>query len=183
MQQTLIRKVAGGNLVIGGVKRFIKMKDNITGIELCEECVYSDFDKWLETEIDTCGLCVQGSKKEGKYMSEGNRKVDLIMYKIREFIKNDVSSYNRVYEAFWKLVTELEASQSLLLDVQKDCGKEKTELEIVRNGLEESVKLQSHYAGILNQYDCGERIIFQDAQQWLNRLQTLKEEVHKNESD
>ena len=116
-------------------------------------------------------------------MSEGNKKVDLIIYKIRESIKNDVSSYNRVYEALWKLVIELEASQSLLLDVQKDCGKEKTELEIVRNGLEESVKLQSHYAGILNQYDCGERIIFQDAQQWLNRLQTLKEEVHKNESD
>jgi len=115
-------------------------------------------------------------------MSEGNKKVDLIIYKIRESIKNDVSSYNRVYEALWKLVIELEASQSLLLDVQKDCGKEKTELEIVRNGLKESIKHQAHYAQLLNQWDGGERIVFKDVQQWLDRLKNIKEEGEKNES-
>jgi hypothetical protein len=36
--------------------------------------------------------------------------------------------------------------------------------------LEESVKLQSHYAGILNAYDGGERMQFSGAEEWLDRL-------------
>jgi len=39
--------------------------------------------------------------------------------------------------------------------------------------LEESVKLQSHYAGILNDYDGGKRLQFADAQAWLDRLTAL----------
>jgi hypothetical protein len=36
--------------------------------------------------------------------------------------------------------------------------------------LEESVKLQSHYATLLNMHDGGERITFTDAEAWLTRL-------------
>src|SRR6266568_2680863 len=36
--------------------------------------------------------------------------------------------------------------------------------------LEESVKLQSHYAELLNMHDGGERRGFQDAQAWMDRL-------------
>jgi hypothetical protein len=36
--------------------------------------------------------------------------------------------------------------------------------------LEESVKLQSHYAALLNQYDGGERIAFANAAAWIERL-------------
>lgn len=36
--------------------------------------------------------------------------------------------------------------------------------------LEESVKLQSHYASLLNMYDNGQRIQFNDAKEWLERL-------------
>jgi len=38
------------------------------------------------------------------------------------------------------------------------------------NGLEESVKLQNHYALLLNERDGGERIIFSNAEAWLIRL-------------
>ena len=41
------------------------------------------------------------------------------------------------------------------------------------NALEESVKLQSHYAALLNQYDGGNRIGFADAEAWCNRLDEL----------
>jgi len=36
--------------------------------------------------------------------------------------------------------------------------------------LEESVKLQSHYAGLLNIYDGGERMQFASAKEWTDRL-------------
>jgi hypothetical protein len=39
--------------------------------------------------------------------------------------------------------------------------------------LEESVKLQSHYAMLLNMHDGGERIGFANAEAWLTRLATL----------
>lgn len=38
----------------------------------------------------------------------------------------------------------------------------------------EAVKLQSHYAGLLNIYDGGKRIIFQNAGEFLLRLASLK---------
>lgn len=40
--------------------------------------------------------------------------------------------------------------------------------------LEESVKLQSHYAELLNMYDNGERMKFKDAKEWLLRLRELE---------
>ncbi len=36
--------------------------------------------------------------------------------------------------------------------------------------LEESLKLQAHYAMLLNQYDGGQRIIFKSVSEWLDRL-------------
>ena len=40
--------------------------------------------------------------------------------------------------------------------------------------LEESVKLQSHYAALLNQYDGGKRMTFRNADEWILRLQETK---------
>jgi hypothetical protein len=39
--------------------------------------------------------------------------------------------------------------------------------------LEESIKLQSHYADLLNMYDGGQRIKFNNAKEWLLRLREL----------
>lgn len=43
------------------------------------------------------------------------------------------------------------------------------------HALEELVKLSSHYAQLLNQYDGGERFSFANAQAWLDRLDELGE--------
>lgn len=40
--------------------------------------------------------------------------------------------------------------------------------------LEESVKLQSHYAELLNLYDGGGRLGFKDAEDWLERLRAVQ---------
>ena len=49
-----------------------------------------------------------------------------------------------------------------------------------RKALEESVKLQSHYAELLNQYDGGQRISFKDADDWKYRLAMSPEERIKD---
>lgn len=48
------------------------------------------------------------------------------------------------------------------------------EVEKLRAALEESVKLQSHYATNLNAWDGGLRLRFVDADDWLSRLGALK---------
>lgn len=49
--------------------------------------------------------------------------------------------------------------------------------------LEESVKLQSHYAELLNMYDNGNRLKFEDANEWVSRLRkiTNKKSMKKDE--
>lgn len=40
-------------------------------------------------------------------------------------------------------------------------------------GLEELVQLQAHYARLLNGYDGGQRTLFKNAEEWLERLAFL----------
>ena len=46
--------------------------------------------------------------------------------------------------------------------------------EKLEEALEESVKLQSHYAGLLNMYDGGKRTQFQNIDEWIMRLEEVK---------
>ena len=39
--------------------------------------------------------------------------------------------------------------------------------------LDESVRLQSHYASLLNMHDGGERIVFKSAKEWADRIEEL----------
>lgn len=43
----------------------------------------------------------------------------------------------------------------------------------LRNALNESLKLQSHYARLLNKYDNGERMSFYSIEDWIKRLKEL----------
>ena len=54
----------------------------------------------------------------------------------------------------------------------------------VIEALRESVKLQSHYAGLLNCYDGRTRMQFASAEEWIDRLALLKSEKNsKAEED
>lgn len=48
--------------------------------------------------------------------------------------------------------------------------------------LEELVKLQSHYARILNQYDGGNRLEFQSANEWMDRQKRMNRRHDDNKS-
>ena len=45
--------------------------------------------------------------------------------------------------------------------------------------LEESVKLQSHYAELLNMFDNGQRLQFKNANEWLLRLRKNYDEAKR----
>lgn len=48
-------------------------------------------------------------------------------------------------------------------------------MQELKKALEESVKLQSHYAKLLNMYDGGKRMTFKNADEWIKRLREIKE--------
>lgn len=49
------------------------------------------------------------------------------------------------------------------------------EAERIRGALDKSIKIQSHYAKLLNGYDGGKRMTFSNSQKWIERLEKIKE--------
>jgi hypothetical protein len=47
------------------------------------------------------------------------------------------------------------------------------QLQVLRHALDKSVKLQSHYAKLLNDFDGGKRTPFASPEAWIDRLQVL----------
>ena len=47
------------------------------------------------------------------------------------------------------------------------------EIARLRGALEQSINLQSHYAGLLNMRDGGKRTVVKNADEWLKRLKWL----------
>ena len=56
-------------------------------------------------------------------------------------------------------------------------GEGETFVHDLSRALDESVKLQSHYAGLINTYDGGARMVFLSIQAWLDRLSELKKKL------
>ncbi len=69
-----------------------------------------------------------------------------------------------------------------LRNMQTNKGQSLAELECevcdesdqLLTALRESVKLQSHYAGLLNMHDGGDRTVFASAEEWIERLKETK---------
>lgn len=53
------------------------------------------------------------------------------------------------------------------------------DMAVQAHALKESVKLQSHYAKLLNMYDGGERMPFENAEVWIARIQVCEQERTK----
>jgi hypothetical protein len=73
-------------------------------------------------------------------------------------------------------MTTIEDVEASLNNLQRVVEVACRERDALRMALEESVRLQSHYAGLLNAYDGGHRIEFADAADWLRRLAMTREE-------
>jgi hypothetical protein len=58
-----------------------------------------------------------------------------------------------------------------------DCAQAKERIDELQSALARSVRLQSHYAWLLNGYDGGKRLQFANASEWLERLRMLKDQA------
>lgn len=56
-------------------------------------------------------------------------------------------------------------------DAQKNL---RDEIALLRKALDKSIWFQSHYAGLLNAYDGGKRMIFENGDAWVARLHELE---------
>jgi hypothetical protein len=82
---------------------------------------------------------------------------------------SEISFQIRALERHVELLGEVARSS------QQAVGDARTLLVHLHAALEESVKLQSHYAELLNMHDGGHRLTFADADAWLTRLLTPSE--------
>lgn len=57
------------------------------------------------------------------------------------------------------------------------------EITALREALEASVKLQSHYADLLNMHDSGQRMTFATADDWIARLKVLGADSQRQEGE
>lgn len=75
------------------------------------------------------------------------------------------------------LVAELDAwlasDWELAMESDALIQRARNEILTLRKALDESVSLQSHYAGLLNMHDGGKRLQFATAQDWLGRLRDI----------
>ncbi len=56
-------------------------------------------------------------------------------------------------------------------------------LDEIYDALEESIKLQSHYAYLLNMYDSGQRMQFKNAMEWIERLREVDKQRKKEKDE
>lgn len=68
-------------------------------------------------------------------------------------------------------IAELSAKNQQLKEQLAEARQERDEL---RSALEESVKLQAHYAVLLNMHDGGSRMPFDTVEAWMDRLREIK---------
>lgn len=55
--------------------------------------------------------------------------------------------------------------------LEAKCDGLRDQIDALTRALEESVRLQAHYARLLNSYDGGARVAFESAAAWLARLE------------
>jgi hypothetical protein len=65
--------------------------------------------------------------------------------------------------------------QDQLLSVSQKALELQDRMRTLEIALAESLKLQSHYARLLNQYDGGEHMVFDSPEQWIARLKEIGE--------
>lgn len=79
-----------------------------------------------------------------------------------------------------KIIAQKTAHQDELVKANLTLNADRIAL---REALEESLKLQSHYAKLLNMSDGGQRLQFDTAESWMKRMEEVKANRKKAEED
>ena len=75
-----------------------------------------------------------------------------------------------------RLLDQLIVSQE---QIDRVVVSQQREIAELRHALAESVKLQSHYAALLNDYDGGKRMQFGTPEAWIERLATVAKDHNR----
>lgn len=71
------------------------------------------------------------------------------------------------------IAKEVKALGDILDTYEQQLAKVDAKVRTLEHALSESVKLQAHYAKLLNMHDGGQRMIFPTAEAWLKRLASI----------
>ena len=80
-------------------------------------------------------------------------------------------------ESGWRVYLKEHAPElyeAMLNDVKWAAEWRDKKIATAEHALDESVKLQSHYAKLLNMHDGGERMVFNSTEEWLARLASIQ---------
>ena len=78
-----------------------------------------------------------------------------------------------------RAVAEIKRLQNQRSELFSAANEMQQEIASLKAALEESVKLQAHYAELLNMHDGGKRIVFQSTDDWLARMERIKDAMEK----
>jgi hypothetical protein len=111
--------------------------------------------------FDADGKAIEGRLPNGEWLED--RIIE------RRLVGMNESGHARAADAEF-----IAASPRLVRDFLAMLRSSQEEIARLKAGLSESVKLQSHYAELLNMHDGGQRITFMDADEWIERLKGVK---------
>ena len=97
----------------------------------------------------------------------------------RTLLPRAVAEIQRLSSGADKHLAKLEQCINDFDKREAEYKKAQEEIASLKAALEESVKLQAHYAELLNMHDGGKRIVFQSTDDWLARMERIKDAMEK----
>jgi len=99
--------------------------------------------------------------------------------KVQMFVEEMLKTNPKTHTNYEEWIADVEHYRNKIMDIFEE---ERVEIRIPKEvsksayliALEESLKLQAHYARLLNDYDGGKRRIFKSVSEWLERLQDMR---------
>lgn len=129
--------------------------------DLIPGIAYKGDKKFKEARVGLM-LAADWDNRLGQFLMGGCRMMSL-----------DLDDVRKLAEEYRGLLSRVRVGAPMAMETLA------AEVEQLRDALEESVKLQSHYAKLLNVHDGGERKTFADAASWLHRLREARQEKAK----
>jgi hypothetical protein len=172
----------------------VAMTGCIVKVGLCSNCGAGVTESDMGEQVDPLVLLKELDTEKERILDLAKGKIDSSLKLILADFRDDKEAVIKLRSEFLPLVAdhmlawfraeggvnyvELSVMPSdrevYTLCMQKKSGLTPAEKNVeLRRALEESVKLQSHYAGLLNQYDGGERLQFESIEAWMKRLDSL----------
>jgi len=86
----------------------------------------------------------------------------------------EIKQIIEILELNTQIISQIPSVYQRTQEALRTAQQARTKAEELEVALDESLKLQSHYAKLLNMHDGGKRIGFKTTEEWINRLKEIK---------